>query len=139
MFLFRSSLYHLIQLLQLTNIESADVHCVGCHRYNVHVYFPDEISIINLAICYHFHPLPYLFLHSFEHCFRSDIISLFNSQEFIYFAFIWVRGLHSFLQHLKAFSSHHLVLHEYEFRTLQHSIAGSGVMAGLNIDLADIL
>ena len=41
------------------------------------------------------------------------------------FRFIWVHGLYSFLQHLKAFSSHHLAMFKCDFRTLRHSIAVS--------------
>ena len=58
-------------------------------------------------------------------------MNLFNSHKFIDFVFIWVCGLYSFLQYLNDFSSHHLAMFEYDFRTLQHSIAGSRVVAGL--------
>ena len=82
------------------------------------------IALMRLAsftVCYHFQPLRYLFLHSFKHCFRSNTISLFNSQKFIDFVFIWVYGLHSLPQNLKNFFSHHLVMFEYDFHTLWHS------------------
>ena len=77
-----------------------------------------------------------LFLHSFKHSFGYH-----QSVQFlgIYRFRFWVHGLHSFLQYLKAFSSHDLAIFEYDFCTLRHSLAGSGVMAGLYNDLVHIL
>ena len=132
------SLNCLIQFLHLIDIESADVHCVGCSQYNLHVYCLDEIGIIEFGVCYHFYPPWYLFLNSFKHCFCSDTMSLFNSKEWIDFVFIWVHGFHSSLQHPKTFSVHHLSMFKYHFHTLRYSIAGSSVVTGLYNDLVDM-
>ena len=117
------SLNCLTQFLQLINIESADVRCVGCNRYNLHVYYLDEIGITEFGVCYHFYPLWYFFLLSFKHLFRSDTISLFNSKEFIDFIFIWVHGIHSFVQQLNLltfFST--LWVSWYTFRSLTNRL-----------------
>ena len=129
-------LNHLIQFLQLNIIDSADFHCVGCNRYNLQF-----IALIRLASLSSVFAIIFTLFDtsSFKHHFRSDTMNLFHSQEFIDFVFIWVHGLHSFFQHLKTFSSHHLAMFEYGFRKLWHSIAGSGVVAGFYNDLVDIL
>ena len=71
---------------QLGHVAGDTQSClVGCNWYNLHVYCLDEIGAIEFSVCCHFHPLQYLFLHSFNHSFCSDATSLFNPQEFIDF------------------------------------------------------
>ena len=71
---------------QLGHVAGDTQSClVGCNWYNLHVYSLDEIGVIEFSVCCHFHPLQYLFLHSFNHSFCLDATSLFNPQEFIDF------------------------------------------------------